>query len=68
MRIGTWTYLKWKHIIPIKIDDILVAAKIVVYAGETEQYYSIITTEDYKALKEWMDFRSSYGEKITGDL
>ena len=24
-----------------------------------------ITTEAYSALKEWMDFRVSYGEKIT---
>jgi hypothetical protein len=23
--------------------------------------------EAYSSLKEWMDFRSSYGEKITGD-
>ena len=30
-------------------------------------YYSFITTEAYDALKEWMEFRSSYGEKITGD-
>ncbi len=43
------------------------AAKIVIYAGEPENYYSFITSEAYSALKEWMDFRSSYGEKITGD-
>jgi hypothetical protein len=37
-----------------------------VYAGDTEEYYSFITTESYNALKEWIEFRISYGEKITG--
>ncbi len=45
----------------------MAAAKVIVYAGETEQYYSFITPEAYNALKEWMDFRSSYGEKIIGE-
>jgi hypothetical protein len=41
--------------------------KIIFYAGQTDQYYSFITLEAYNALKEWMDFRASYGEKITGE-
>jgi hypothetical protein len=43
-----------------------VAANIQVYAGEPEEYYSIITLEAYNSLKECMDFRASYGEKISG--
>ncbi len=42
IRLGSWNYLKWKHIAPIKNEknnDIL-AAKILVYAGEREEYYS----------------------------
>jgi hypothetical protein len=67
IRLGAWDYLRWKHIIPLYHDGELVAAKIVVYAGENEQYYSFISSEAYLALKEWIDFRKSYGEKITGE-
>ncbi len=69
IRIAAWDYLRWKHIIPIKNKDgILIAAKVIVYAGDPEQYYSFITSEAYHALKKWMQCRSSCGEKILGDL
>ena len=67
IRIGAFDYLKWKHIIPIEREGKIVAAKIIVYAGEPEQYFSFITPEAYKSLKEWMDYRASYGEKINGN-
>jgi hypothetical protein len=35
IRVGSWDNLRWKHIIPIKNDDnSIIAAKIIVYAGE----------------------------------
>jgi hypothetical protein len=70
IRIGAWDYLKWKHVIPIpneKKPEKIIAAKLIVYAGEPEEYFSFITPEAYNALKEWMDFRAMYGEKITGE-
>jgi hypothetical protein len=67
IRLGSWDYLQWKHIEPITNENgEIVAAKLSVYAGDAEEYYTFITPEAYKALKEWMDFRVSYGEKITG--
>ena len=44
IRLGAWDFLKWKHIIQIESDDgkSIMAAKIIVYAGEPEQYYSFI--------------------------
>jgi hypothetical protein len=68
IRIGAWDYLRWKHVLPITNDkgEIMVA-KLIVYAGDTEEYYSFITPEAYHLLKDWMDFRASYGEKITGE-
>jgi hypothetical protein len=67
IRGGAWDYLKWKHIIPIEREGQIVAAKIIVYGGGPDEYYSFITPEAYFALKQWMSFRESYGEKITGE-
>ena len=38
-----------------------------VYAGEPEQYITFITPEAYEALRQWIDFRASFGEKITNE-
>jgi hypothetical protein len=68
MRVGAWDYLKWKHIIPIKNEeDKVIAAKIRIYAGEKEEYLSFITPEAYDALQEYIEFRDSCGEKISGE-
>ena len=68
IRIGAWDFLKWKHVNPFHSENgEVVAAKLIVYAQEADEYYSFITPEAYVSLKEWMDFRASYGEKITDD-
>lgn len=46
-------------------DGEVIAAKLIICADEAEEYYTFITPEVYYALKDWMDFRASYGEKIT---
>jgi hypothetical protein len=67
-RLGAWDYLCWKHVSPMTNEKgEVIAAKLLVYADEPEEYYTFITPEAYNALKDWMDFRASYGEKITGD-
>jgi hypothetical protein len=67
-RLGAWDYLRWKHVSPINNEKgDVIAAKLLVYANEPEEYYTFITPEAYSAFKDWMDFRDSYGEKITGD-
>ena len=42
IRVGAWDWLKWKHIVPIERDGTIVAAKIIIYAGEPEQYFSLL--------------------------
>ncbi|MFZ0356517.1 MAG: hypothetical protein WAL53_00115 [Nitrososphaeraceae archaeon] len=66
IRIGAWEWLKWKNVIPIYDDKkTVIVAKIIVYDGEPDQYFSFITPEAYWSLKEWMEFREKQGEKIT---
>jgi hypothetical protein len=67
-RLGGWDYLQWKHVSPMMNEKgEVIAAKLLIYADEPEEYYTFITPEAYSAMKDWMDFRASYGEKITGE-
>ena len=63
-RLGAWDYLHWGDIEPIKEKGNLLAAKVIIYRGENEEYFTFITTEAYNAVKEWMDFRAEHGEKV----
>jgi integrase len=69
IRVGSWDFLKWKHIIPIFRKDVLAAAKIILKNTKinNREYYSFITPEAYHSLKDWMDFRALHGEVITGE-
>lgn len=70
IRVGAWSFLRWKHVIPILDDKIpgkVIAAKLIVYAGEPEEYTTFISPEAYHSLKDWMDFRARFNERINGD-
>jgi predicted nucleic acid-binding Zn ribbon protein len=45
----------------------IIAAKIVVYAGDEEEYLSLITPEAYHELEKWMNYRRESGEAINGN-
>jgi hypothetical protein len=54
-RIGAWDYLKFKHITPLTgKEGEIIAAKMVIYVGEPEEYYCFITVEAYNSIKVWM--------------
>jgi len=65
IRVGAWDYLKWSHVSPINQDGKVVAAKLIVYAEDEEQYSTFISPEAYNELKKWMDLREKAGEKIS---
>ncbi len=68
IRVGAFDYLKWRHIVPQKdAEGKIVAAKMLVYPGDKEEYFTFMTVEAYEALKDWMEFRQSFGENISGD-
>jgi hypothetical protein len=50
IRLRAWDYLKWSNIVPIKKAGKILAAKIIVYAGEEDEYISFRTPEAYQAL------------------
>jgi len=69
IRIGSWDHLKWKHVVPIMRNNILVAAKLIVKNTKINNrtYYSFITPEAFNSLKDWMEFRKIHGEELTGE-
>jgi integrase len=54
IRVGAWDYLQWRHITPIERNGQVIAAKIIVYAGSEEEYFSFITPEAYHELCKWI--------------
>jgi hypothetical protein len=68
IRVGSWDFLKWKHITPILQNDEIVAAKIDVYNTKTKKwYFSFITPEAYGYLYQYIKFREKFGERITDE-
>jgi hypothetical protein len=53
---------KWKNIIPKEKQGKVVAAKIVVYQGETEEYFTFITPEAYLELEKWISYHKDSRE------
>jgi hypothetical protein len=65
IRVGTWDFLKWKHIIPIERNRIVVAAKLIAYASEGDEYFTFITPEAYHELEKWKEYRIHSGESLS---
>jgi integrase len=65
IRLGAWDHLKWKHIIPTEREGKVIAAKIVVYKGDPEEYFSFISPEAYFELEKWISYRKYCGENVS---
>ena len=64
IRLGAWNYLRWKDIQPIEHQGKIVAAKIIIYASDDEQYFSFISSETYFELEKWMKYGQDNCEEI----
>jgi hypothetical protein len=58
VRVGAWDHLKWNHVSPIFRDGKLLAARIIVYSGEDDEYITFMTPEAYLSLESWMKYRA----------
>jgi hypothetical protein len=67
IRVGAWDYLKWRHVTPKERNGEIVAGKIIVYAGQDEEYFTFISPEAYFELEKWKEYRKLSGEPITDD-
>lgn len=67
IRVGAWDYLKFKHIIPLKREGHIVAAKLIVYADKDDQYFTFMSREAYLEVEKWKEFRLQSGEQVTGN-
>ena len=65
IRIGARDYLQWGNIRSIKEDGEVIAAILIVYAGEDEEYFTFISRQAWLALNDWMEHRKSFGELIS---
>jgi integrase len=69
IRVGSWDYLQWKHVVPIKRGNLITAAKIIIRNTKIKNrtYFSFLTPEAYHLLNDWMEFRKLHGEQIADD-
>ena len=51
IRVGAWDHLKWSHVFAIMKQRKLLAARINVYAGEDDEYFTFVTPEAYLSLE-----------------
>ncbi|MGI0086722.1 MAG: hypothetical protein ACREBI_02015 [Nitrosotalea sp.] len=65
IRVGAFDGLVWGNVIPITQKGKVVAAKLVAYKGQPDEYYTFVTAECYNALSQYRKLRESVGEKIT---
>jgi integrase len=70
IRIGAWKCLKKKHITPITVGNVTLAA-MKVYAGQhvgkRKEYWTLISSEAYQTFQMYLARRSAAGEMITGE-
>ena len=73
IRVGAFEGMVWGDVYPISNDDDndnnnnkeIVAAKLIVYRGDVEEYITFVTPECYSVLLQYKSLREAIGEKVT---
>jgi len=71
IRVGAFDGMTWGNLTPVyqknneDIEKTMVAARLIVYKGEREEYVTFVTPECYHSLEQYKRSRESIGEKIT---
>ena len=62
-RIGSIDYLRWKDLQETELEGRKMA-KVTIYAGEPEEYYSFVSPEAWEYLLRYRERREGVGEKV----
>lgn len=64
IRLGAWDYLRWKHVMPVEKNGRIIGGKLIVYAGEDDEYVTFLAPEAYFELQKWKEYRILSREKV----
>jgi len=67
IREGALETLSIKDLQPVERNGSTVAARLAVYSGEAEEYFTFLSLEAYNAIQEYLSYRQHAGEKIVPD-
>jgi hypothetical protein len=67
LKVGDLTPITDKEKTTDKEDSVVVAGRLLVYAGDREQYITFTSKEAFDAIQEYLSFRKEHGEDISKD-
>lgn len=67
IRVGAWDYLRWGDLRSIEKNGEVIAAKMIVYSGEDDEYFTFISPTAWDELITWKKYRETSGEPINDD-
>jgi len=63
-RVGAWDYLSVRDVEPVERDGRVAAARVTVYRGEPEQYFTYVTPEAWAVCRQYLEYRRAHGEDV----
>jgi hypothetical protein len=63
-RVGSWDYLSVRDVEPVERDGRVAAARVTIYRGEPEQYFTYVTPEAWAVCRQYLEYRRAHGEDV----